>query len=305
MQDRLQRVFELQERINQNLLNISDIKVKQEKTKEFILAAMSECNEILQQINWAPWKKEISVIDDNIGEEVIDAIKFLLNILLSWGYDSEKFMQEFERKSLVVEQRFKQMEVLKKIKSENKKVCAIDLDGVVVQYPEFFVEFINKKTNANHQNLFDARKNLSNDEYLEMKDAYRQSGVKQTIPLRDGAKEFVEFLKSKDYSVVIITKRPYKKYFRIFADTKANLDSNKIPYDGVIFDSEKHKTIVKEFPQLEFIVEDNKSIANEIGEWGYKCFLIDNIYNQGSLNKNVTRVSTFEKIKEHINETIR
>jgi len=304
-QDKLDRMFELQKVINQDLLDIEDSKIRQDKTKEFILAAMSESNEILQQINWAYWKKEISVNDNNIAEEVIDNIKFLLNILLVWGYDSESFMKEFERKSLVVEQRLKQMSVLKKIKSENKKVCAIDLDGVMVEYPEYFIEFINKKKNAKFENLFDVRKNLSNDEYMEMKDKYRQSGIKQSIPLRQGAKEFIEFLKSMDYSIVIITKRPYKKYFRIFADTKANLDINGIHYDGIIFDSEKHKTIVKEFPQLEFIVEDDKNISNEIGEWGYKCFLIDNMYNKGKLNKNVTRVNTFDEIKGHISEVKR
>lgn len=296
-------MFEIQKRINQDLLNITDIKVKQEKTKEFILAVMAETNEILEQINWAPWKKDFEVIRSNILEEVADDWKFLENILLIWGFTAEDFFKEYERKSAVVEQRFKQREVLKNIKSENKKVCAIDLDGVMVQYPEYFIDFINKEMKTKHVNLFDVRKSISNDDYMRMKDEYRQSGVKQTIPLREGAKEFIDFLRSEGYSIVIITKRPYKKYFRIFADTKTNLDNNGIHYDGIIFDTDKHKTIVKEFPQLEFIVEDDKNISNEIGEWGYKCFLIDNMYNKGKLNKNVTRVLTFKEIMENICET--
>ena len=305
MQDKLDRMFEIQKRINQDLLNITDIKIKQEKTKEFVLAVMAETNEILEQINWAPWKKEFEVIRSNILEEICDDWKFLENILLIWGFTAEDFFKEYERKSAVVEQRFKQREALMKIKNENKKVCAIDLDGVMVQYPEYFIDYINSVKDAKFENLFDVRKSLPNDEYMKMKDCYRQSGVKQNIPLREGAKEFIDYLRSMNYSIVIITKRPYKKYFRIFADTKTNLDNSEIQYDGIIFDSEKHKTIVKEFPQLEFIVEDDKNISNEIGEWGYKCFLIDNMYNKGKLNKNVTRVNTFDEIKEHIHEAKR
>ena len=65
---------------------------------------------------------------------------------------------------------------------------------------------------------------------------------------------------------------------------------------AIVFDTEKHKLIIKELPQLEFMVEDNKQIADEVGSWGYNCFLMDNIYNQGKLGENVFRVRDFEDI---------
>ena len=140
-------------------------------------------------------------------------------------------------------------------------------------------------------------------EIMDIKDLYRKSGAKQGVKVHDCAKQLIAELKEMGYSVVLLTKRPYKKYLRIFADTKINLDNNGIQYDAILFDSEKHKVIVKEFPNLKFMVEDNKSIANEVGSWGTDVFLIDNIYNQGKLDQNVTRVNSLCDIPKIIKKS--
>jgi len=298
-QDKLAKMFEIQKKINENLLNLNE-KQKEEYSKQFILAAMAEFTELLNETNWADWKKRKEVIQTNIYEEIIDACKFLLNICLIWGMDEDMFFHEFERKSIVVEQRLRQMKELDLIKKNNSKVCAIDLDGVLVQYPEPFIKYVNEIKRTSFKSLYDVKKDISNKEYLQLKHSYRQDGMKLHVPPVDGASNFMNELKSLGYSVVILTKRPYKQYYRLFADTKINLDQSGIKYDAIVFDTEKHKAIVKELPQLEFMVEDNREIANEVGAWGYKCFLIDNVYNHGHINDNVIRVSGLSEILERI-----
>jgi len=295
MRDRLQRIFNIQKKINKELLHLTD-EQKQIETQRFVLAATAELFELLEEINWAPWKKKKEIINTNIAEEAIDIFKFFLNICIVWGLDATSFMNEFERKSMVVEQRFKQMKALNIIKSKNTKVCAIDLDGVLVQYPEHWIKFINKQKSKKFRTLFDVKRALSNDEYLQLKHKYRETGFKMSVPIYPGANIFTRNLKSLGYSIVVLTKRPYKKYFRLFADTKISLDKKAIRYDAILFDQEKHKVIVKEFPHLEFMIEDNRNIANEVSNWGYKCFLMSNIYNQGSIGENVIRVNSYLEV---------
>jgi len=296
MQDRLKIIFETQKKINESLLNLSENE-KEERTQKFVLAAIGELYELLQETNWASeWKGKKDVIKLNILQELIDTIKFILNICLVQGFDDEMFMEEFERKSLVVEQRFKQMKALEKIKLDKTKVCAIDLDGVLVKYPDNWINYINKIKKTSFKTLFDVKKNIDKEEYMSLKHQFREEGYEGNAQLYEGSKEFIDKLKSLGYSIVILTKRPYKKYFRLFADTKINLDKAEIFYDAIIFNDEKHKIIIKEFPQLEFIVEDNRSIAAEVGNWGYKCFLVNNIYNVGNAGSNVIRVDSLNEI---------
>ena len=298
--DELFRMFEIQKKINQNLLNLT-LKEKQELTKQFVLALSGEITELLQEINWCSWKKNVNVIESNVHEELVDICKFFLNLCLIWDLDENRLFEQFERKSIVVEQKLKQMESLKYIKEKQTKVCGIDLDGVILKYPDHWIDYINRNENTNFTNIYEVHKNISNKKYLDLKHEYRKSGKKVDIPLNEGACEFINRLKILGYYIVILTKRPYKQYFRLFADTKNCLDKNNIIYDALIFDSEKHKLIIKELPQLEFMVEDNRHIANEVGNWGYKVFLLDNIYNQGDLNENVVRVKSLKEILSYVN----
>lgn len=299
MQDRLMKMFKMQRQFNCKIVNVKSIEEKQKWTKEFILAGMAEYVEALSEINWNTWKQKKPINSNNLVGELIDVQKFLINAAMFWTNDKEYF-KEFERKTQVVEQKARQNAELEKIKKHDKKVCGIDLDGVIVEYPLCFINFINKRTHKKFEDLYQVKKAFSNSKYLYFKDEYRKSGAKQNASVYNDSKVLIDSIKKMGYSVIILTKRPYHKYFRIFADTKICLDRNKIKYDAIIFSEEKHKKIVKEFPKLKFMVEDNRNIANEVGNWGYKCFLIDNIYNQGEVGKNVIRVKNLREIIQYV-----
>jgi len=301
--DYLKKIFEIQSDFNKDLINLS-IKDRELKTKEFILALLSETTELLEEINWAKWKRKKDVISSNVSEEIIDIMKFLLNICILWGIDHKQFYDEFVRKSMVVGQRAKQKRLMDDLRQHHTPVCALDLDGTLVDYPRCWIDYVNKIKKTNFDDLFDMRNKLDKMEYLELKDRYRKSGIKQHLPMIRGAKRFVDKLSKLGYSIIIITKRPYKRYYRIFADTKISLDSNKIKYDAILFDDNKHKTIVSEFPGLSFIVEDNRRIANEISRWGYKVFLLNTKYNQGSIDKNVVRVYNYNEVINNLKREV-
>lgn len=274
----------------------TDIDEKIKFTKEYILSIHRELGEVL---NTLPWKlhrkedKEISI--QNLNEEIIDCFKFLLNLCIIWNIDHEKFVNEFFRKSMVVRQRYNQ-EILNTIK-ETDKVCAIDLDDTLAESDHHFTVIYNEKNGTFFNCREDIKNTLNTLEYEEFKTWYRESGEKINIDTKVGAKEITEYLKNKGYRIVIISARPYEKHNRIFPDTMQWLTKNGIKYDALYFEKDKHITILKKFPNLDFIIEDNIEYANEIAKQGYHVFLLND--RNISENLNITNIKSLSHIANY------
>ena len=77
-------------------------------TKEFILCAHQELAEVMNSMNWKSYhlyEKEYPV--EHIKEEIVDTLKFVLNLCIVWGMNPEEIVKEFNRKSDIVEERIK------------------------------------------------------------------------------------------------------------------------------------------------------------------------------------------------------
>ena len=287
--------------------NISD-EDKIKFTKEYVLSIHKELGEILDTMPWKLHRRENkSKSENNTIEEIIDCFKFLLNLCIIWGIDDDKFTKEFFRKSVVVRQRYNQ-EVLQVI-SKNDKVCAIDLDDTLADSSKYFVEVYHRENNTSiiYKNRADLKKSLNTLDYEEYKTWYRESGEKVNIPVIAGAKEFCDYLKSKEYKIVIISARPYEKHKRIFSDTLQWLNDNEIKYDAVYFDKVKHIKILKQLPNLSFIIEDNPEYAKQIAAQNYKVYLLPNKSEDQSdtdcrktldRQKNIVQVNNLTEIKK-------
>jgi len=179
---------------------------------------------------------------------------------------------------------------------KEQKVCSIDVDGILVNYPFCWIEFINKKSDNNFSNLSEAKKGLSYSEYRILKIQYRESGAKATLPVIKGASKFVKILQENGFKVILMTARPYRKHRRIWKDTMEWLKTNNINPDGMIWQKEKHWSVLQEFPYMSFMVEDNAEIANQVARIGYKVYVLDNEYNKQKLEKNCSRVFSLEEI---------
>ena len=290
--------------------NISD-EDKIKFTKEYILSMHKELSEILDTLSWKLHRKEDKAKSThNTLEEIIDCFKFLLNLCIIWGIDDDKFVKEFFRKSMVVRQRYNQ-EILQVI-SNTDKVCAIDLDDTLADSSKYFVDVYHREncTGTPYKNRAELKKSLNTLVYEEYKSWYRESGEKVNIPIMSGAKELCDYLKSIGYKIVIISARPYEKYNRIFPDTLQWLNNNEIKYDAVYFEKDKHIKILKQLPNLSFVIEDNPEYANQIASQGYKVYLLPNISEEKSetrireslSDKNIIHVESLNKIIEIENE---
>lgn len=81
---------------------------RQRETKEFVLDCISELNSILEAINWKRHRGGQSKPLDlqKLKEEIIDSLKFVFCICNVWGFSAREIVEEFFRKSAIVETRY-------------------------------------------------------------------------------------------------------------------------------------------------------------------------------------------------------
>ncbi len=75
-------------------------------TKEFCLCAHQELAEVMDAVDWKSYHmyaKQYS--EKHTHEEIIDVIKFAMNLGIVWGMTPETFVQLFNQKSDEVEKR--------------------------------------------------------------------------------------------------------------------------------------------------------------------------------------------------------
>ncbi len=301
----LTRIWDDQRKFNDffRVPELMDSKQKQSATRDLCLELISEVDELLRETNFKLHRKATGRITrSNLREEWIDIFKYWLSIGQLWGFSVDDFIEEYDRKSQVCLQRFVQETRLDLINQDN--LVALDIDGVLADYPRSFQNFIKDKTGVwieiQSYDLYDEYgAMLGREKISELKHEYRETGQKRDIPVCSGAKDLCDRIHAAGLNIVFLTSRPVKQYGRIFSDTLYWLESNELkqPGDAVIFDSDKNYKAVKEFPRIQFMVEDNLKFADTISKLGYPVYLVDKIYNQTPiLHKNITRIKGLEAI---------
>ena len=300
----LEEIWEDQKKFNSNFVEYEGLtdKEKVKYLKEYGLLMIDEIMELIRETNWKGHRKDkVHTIDSNIKEEWIDVFKYWLCIGNLMGYSPEDFIEEYKRKSSVVEQRYKQE---RQLDFKSNKIVGVDIDGVLADYPECFIDFINDKVGTdfkakelNQYNLYEAITDIPTEVMKELKHEFRKSGKLKKVGILPGAKEFLQRLKDKDYRIILLSARPYKKYRRIFADTKEWLKENDLAHDAILWGEDKLNRMIREFGEksVKFFVEDNLKNANSISK-STKVYLLNKSYNQGVLSENVVRVKNLKEV---------
>lgn len=186
---------------------------------------------------------------------------------------------------------------------QKEKICCFDLDGVLLSsYPQCWINYVNKELKTNFTDLNEMKATISYDIYRKLKEQYRISGVKETLPADEEAELITKTLKQLGYTIIIMTARPAHKYPTLYTQTINWLRKNNISYNSIIFEEKnKHAKIISEFYNIKFMVEDNSYIANQISKWGYKVFLLKNKYNEKlKLEKSVILIKKLNDILKTI-----
>jgi phosphoglycolate phosphatase-like HAD superfamily hydrolase len=267
-------------------------------TRQFVLHIENELHELLRTTSWKMHRRadDSPVVRSNVREEWVDAFKFLLGLAQVWGFEPGELLEEFHRKSTVVEFRYRMEAKLAAI-APTDPVVAVDIDGVLNDYPRSFLRWVEKRPGmlgvrpglrtSGWATLRELRDDVGPRKFLELKDSYRESGAKRDQGVRPGAKELLDGLRSNGLPVVLLSKRPYWRFYRIYADTLEWLERNGLFADAVLFHPEKHRQILESFPKLLAMIEDDPRVAEEVRAAGYDVVLVRSELNEGIDGENV------------------
>tara|TARA_R110000787_G_scaffold217357_1_gene326202 strand:+ start:6855 stop:7799 length:945 start_codon:yes stop_codon:yes gene_type:complete len=290
--DKLKEIFKIQESFTEKFfekqgLSVSEVcnnkELKIKWNKEYVLALSKEVYEVLDEIDWKMHtSKNTEDVNDNVLEECVDVLKYLFGIIQLNGFSVDDLYEKFIDKSKVVEAKFNQEEVMEKIKASKKQIAFIDIDGVLAEWPGGFLKW------AGYKSLNEFKSKVGKKEQYKIKSEYRTCGIKSQLKVLAGVKIFMEKT-CKEFNVVLLTARPYKKYFRIYSDTLKWLKDNDICYDAIVFDEEKEKYIINNFEpeQVAFCIDDDITNANKLSDSGFKVYLKKNlgIYSEDTLKR--------------------
>lgn len=138
---------------------------------------------------------------------------------------------------------------------EVKPVVALDIDGTLGDYHEHFLRFAEAYFGLEGYWLdYDAhlwsfsvwwasRHDKTISDYRQAKLAYRQGGMKRTMPIFTGAQALCWAIRDAGAELWVTTTRPYLSLDNIVPDTVEWLRRHEIEYDGMLFDDDKYEQL--------------------------------------------------------------
>jgi hypothetical protein len=129
---------------------------------------------------------------------------------------------------------------------------------------------------------------VSKSTYRQCKLAYRQGGLKRSMPVYPGASELSRNLRKAGAEVWICTTRPYLRLDNIDPDTRHWLRRNKIQYDAVLWGEHKYRDLVKSvgIGRVVAVLDDLPEMAEQAASLGINnVYLRDQPYNGHIFNR--------------------
>jgi hypothetical protein len=125
-----------------------------------------------------------------------------------------------------------------------KPIVSLDIDGTLADYHGYFLAFAElyfgrpmpSPTELNPSLKLWRFMGVKKTEYDDCKLAYRQGGMKRSMPCLEGAGDLTRRLHRDGCDVWICTTRPYMRLDNIDPDTQEWLRRNRIEYDALLCD---------------------------------------------------------------------
>jgi hypothetical protein len=134
-------------------------------------------------------------------------------------------------------------------------VVAVDIDGTLGDFHSHFLEFAADYFDIEVAYSYDGAEsfkewwmdmtNRTAKDWHDVKLAYRQGGMKRTMPLYDQGGDLVDTIIASQAEIWITTTRPYLSLDNIVPDTVEWCRRHAIEYDGILFDEGKYEQLVQ------------------------------------------------------------
>ena len=169
-------------------------------------------------------------------------------------------------------------------------LVALDIDGTLGDYHGHFIRFAEQWLG---RDLPDAKSltggiplyqylHISKATYRQIKLAYRQGGMKRSMPAYEGVSELTRLIRREGCQVWICTTRPYLRLDNIDPDTRHWLKRVKAQYDGVLFGEHKYRDLKHAVgDRVLLVVDDLPEMLNQAQFLGMKTVMRRQPYNDG------------------------
>jgi phosphoglycolate phosphatase-like HAD superfamily hydrolase len=138
---------------------------------------------------------------------------------------------------------------------EIKPVVAIDIDGTLGDFHSYFLAFSQAYIGQRFVFDYDGSESFrdwwceatgcSEEDWRDVKLAYRQGGMKRSMPIYDDAAKLCHTVQWAGAELWLTTTRPYLRLDNIDPDTRAWLSRYGIRYDGLLYDEWKYARLAK------------------------------------------------------------
>jgi hypothetical protein len=169
-------------------------------------------------------------------------------------------------------------------------VIALDLDGTLGDYHGWFTMFARQwigrplpnPADINPGMPFHKHLGMSKATYRQCKLAYRQGGMKRSMPVYPGAADMIREMRHAGAAVWICTTRPYLRLDNIDPDTRHWLRRNGIQYDGVLYGQYKYRDLVDDVGRenVVAVLDDLEALVVQATVLGLPAYLRDQPYNR-------------------------
>lgn len=203
-----------------------------------------------------------------------------------------------------------------------KPIVGVDLDGSVGDFHGHFLRFAEGYIGRPMPDASDINPGLplhkfmgvSKSTYRQCKLAYRQGGLKRSMPVYPGARELSVRIRRAGGEVWICTTRPYLRLDNIDPDTRHWLRRHAIQRDAVLWGEHKYRTLARTVgaDRIVGVLEDLPGLADQARSVGIRVYLRDQPYNQGISDElptehlpGITRVYDLEGAQKLILDDLR
>jgi hypothetical protein len=149
---------------------------------------------------------------------------------------------------------------------------------------------------------------VSKATYRKIKLAYRQGGMKRSMPVYDGAAELTREIRRMNVQLWICTSRPYLKFDEIDPDTRHWLRINRIQYDSLLYGDFKYRDLSKRVGAENVVVafDDLPEMCNQAIHNKLEVLLIERPHNENRpAVPSYPSVSNLYQAQDRIKELIR
>jgi hypothetical protein len=136
-----------------------------------------------------------------------------------------------------------------------KPVVAIDIDGTLGPFHKHFLDFaakyLDKRVPYDYDGTesfrehFCERVGVPESKWREIKLAYRQGGMKRTMPVYDFAEPLTRYITGQGAELWLTTSRPAYRLDNIDPDTLEWCRRNRIGFDHLLYDDDKYERLAE------------------------------------------------------------